>query len=236
MSQIPISERALVPTNVMHVPNYYKTQAPTRTLAWPTSELYLDLLEEGRSAGFGYPWYHLISGYRDIATQQRLWDAHPTKDRSVIAPPGKSSHHTGHSMDIFVGAKPGFSPTSSSSTNVSFQRAQKGYQHFRDHIAPKYGLWQLPTEPWHWECDRDCRASYLEHKYGIPRELADEIASGAIDVPNGDLLAYIESENIETRAANEESQEGSAILSKVIIGTTLAALTVFGVYKFTSDS
>ena len=34
----------------------------------------------------------------------------------------------------------------------------------------------LPAkEPWHWECDKNCRATYIMNKYGLDGELARQI-------------------------------------------------------------
>lgn len=216
MSQIPLDERKIIPTNITDVPNYYGASGSTRRLAWPTSEIYQDILADARSAGIPHPWFLLFSGYRSIAEQQRLWDAHPTKDRNVIAFPGNSSHHTGHTMDLYVGNKTGYSIDSSKSENTSHQRSLAEFRYLRDVIAPKYGLWNLPKEPWHWECDRVCRENFLVRKYGIDRDLARRIVLQQENIPNGDLRSYLKSRGV------------SSTLSSWSLGDTLLATTAVG--------
>jgi len=235
MAQIPIEQRAIVPQTIFDVENYYKSPSPTRRLAWPTNEIYLKILEDAKARGIGYPWFRLISGYRDLATQQRLWDRHPTKDRSVIAPPGRSSHHTGHTMDIFVGAKGGYSPTSSASENVSHMRSQREYQIFKNEIAPKYGLWELSSEPWHWECDRECRKTYLMSEYQIPESLAQSIVTEQVHIPNGDLVAFIEEHGV-TRVANDPQKEGLGGFGKVLVGTAIVSVVSYLLYTVLEEA
>jgi hypothetical protein len=229
MGQIPISERRIEPSEVFDVESY----GGQRTLAWPTSEMYYDILDEAEANGYGSPWFRLVSGYRSLAAQQRLYDAHPTKDSLSIARPGRSSHHTGHTMDLYVGHKPGYSATRRVAPNVNYQRSTPQYQWFASEIAPKYGLWELPSEPWHWECDRDCRANYLMTKYGVDSNLAYQIANSEVDVPDGDFLTFLDQQGHSYRlASDDETVSTKNKVGKVLIGVTVLGLVGLGAWYY----
>lgn len=81
------------------------------------------------------PRLHLTSGFRSNAEQTVLWNNAIKKYGSAqaaskwVAPPGHSMHNKGLAVDIGPSSEFGW-------------LAQN---------APKYGLWNYPPEPWHWE-------------------------------------------------------------------------------------
>lgn len=235
MAKIPIEERKIEPVEVFDVESY----GGVRTLAWPTSEMYYDILNEADAQGYGAPWFRLISGYRSIASQQRLYDNHPTKDPKSIAKPGRSSHHTGHAMDLYVGNKPGYGPVRRVAENVNYMRSTPQYQWFASEVAPKYGLWELPSEPWHWECDRDCRANYLMMKYGVDADLAYQVANGNLHIKNGDFITYLDSIGHSSRVASSDGNlvgaNSKKTIAKVVLGVSLVGCVALGAWYYLSE-
>lgn len=218
MGQIPKHERILPPKEVVQqVTNLY--DSPTRRLAWPTSELYEDMLIDARTLGIREPFYELFSGFRSDAQQAAIYDRHETKDSGVIARPGGSAHRTGHAMDIYMGAKPGYSIASSEAPNVNYIRSLPEYRTFKTILAPRYNLWELPTEPWHWDCDKDCRALFLMRKYNIDGELARQIVNYELEIPNGDMVAYLEATEGDTRATSKISKSTKFALTLMGLAT-----------------
>lgn len=212
MGQIPKDNRPLPPMDVVQeVTNLY--DSPTRRLAWPTSELYEDMLADARTLGIREPFYKLFSGFRSDSQQAQIYARHETKDRGVIAPPGNSAHRTGHAMDIYMGAKPGHRIDDSDPANINYIRSLPEYRTFKTVLAPRYNLWELPTEPWHWECDKDCRALFLMRKYNIDGELARQIVNYELKIPNGDLVAYLETTEGDTRATSTLSTSTKVTLT-----------------------
>src|SRR5215208_2481840 len=49
--------------------------------------------------------FHVNSGHRSIAEQQRLWDNRHNNPLPV-APPGKSRHQSGRACDVSIGGRP----------------------------------------------------------------------------------------------------------------------------------
>ena len=166
MALIPLDERKIAPTHLQQVASAYPSQQPR--LGWPVSEMVADIEADARAAGFKAPQFRVISGYRDVATQERLWRQALAKAggdvalaRKTTAPPGNSSHFSGFAFDIFLGR---------GSTDMALAPSifrSREYKFMRDTIAPKYNLTQLSNEPWHWECDKACRDAYLTSKYGV---------------------------------------------------------------------
>lgn len=81
------------------------------------------------------PRLQLNSGFRSVAQQTALWNAAVKKygsaqaARKWVAPPGSSMHNKGLAVDIGPSSEYGWLKQN----------------------APKYGLWNYPPEPWHWE-------------------------------------------------------------------------------------
>lgn len=227
MARIPLDQRTLSPEDTLQqVTNIY--DSPTRKLAWPTSELYEEMLEEARLFGIPEPYFELFSGFRSDESQAALFDNHATQDSAVIAQPGRSAHRTGHAMDLFMGNAPGFRIDSSDSKNVSFIRSQPEYRFFASTLAPRYGLWELPSEPWHWECDKDCRALFLMNKYGIDGEIARQIVNYELRIPNNDMFAFLR-ENPEYVNSTEGFTQASKSQAVGIPKVTKSILALTGV-------
>lgn len=175
MALIPVSERVEPTGPVFDVPGYGGRPRP---MAYPVNEIVEEIQAAAHEAGFSSDpnLFTLFSGYRSDASQQRIFDrkvaslqaAHPDKSlseihrlaRKTVAKPGSSSHRTGYAFDIYLGHKPGFSISNANRENTAFIESTPAYAFMRE-IAPEYGLSQLPNEPWHWECDYDCRENFL---------------------------------------------------------------------------
>lgn len=173
MALIPIEERVEPTTHVSDVPGY--NGAP-RQLAYPVDCIVKDIQKAARDAGFTDPnLFTIFSGYRSDASQERLFikrvnqilardPSLSTQEaqrlaRKTVAPPGRSSHRTGYAFDMYFGHKSGYSVSSSDPENVTHIESTPAYA-FMQNLAPKYRLTQLPNEPWHWECDSECRSAY----------------------------------------------------------------------------
>jgi len=162
MGQIPIHERAIEPRpqDLQDVPSR-DLNRPQR-LAYPLTEIVNDILREARAAGFRPPMFHVVSGYRSIKEQEGIYAKGLKKYGSAekaapyVAKPGTSAHHTGYCLDFFLGL-----PTTTE--NIPAIRKSKAYA-FLKRVAPKYGLWELPSEPWHWELDQEARDAYIRAK------------------------------------------------------------------------
>lgn len=219
MALIPIEERTIVPETLDFVPSAYGSQSPK--LAWPVSELVRDLEKDARAAKFKAPQFRIISGYRSIASQKKLW-AQALKDangnasvaRKTTAPPGTSSHHTGYAFDIFLGV----GGTKMSKAEAQFK--SKEYKYMRDVLGPKYNLTQLPNEPWHWECDSACREAYILSKYGRADYMPDESELNRMR-----LLSTEEFAQTESRPSNT---------GKVVLYTTLGVVACVGTWMLLS--
>jgi len=157
MGLIPLNERVLTPPNGFQS---VESTSAERQLAWPLSEMVGNIIAEARAEGFESPYFSIISGYRSPERQKVLWEQALQKygsasaARKFVAPPNRSSHHSGFAFDIYLGAL-------TDSSNISKILNDPAYKYMRDYIGPKYNLTQLPTEPWHWECDSACREAYL---------------------------------------------------------------------------
>jgi D-alanyl-D-alanine carboxypeptidase len=78
-------------------------------------------------------------GWRSSQQQQELWDAHNCDVRCTVptAPPGSSMHERGLAIDFTSGGQ-----TIQSRSSAAFQWLSAN--------ASSYGLYNLPSEPWHW--------------------------------------------------------------------------------------
>ena len=227
MPRIPMNKRRMPPEEYLYsVDGYYGS----RRLAWPVTEILSDLQKDARDAGFESPYFTLISGFRTYAQQERLFQRALKKygsdaaAREWVAPAGKSAHNTGYTFDLYLGG-----PTKSE--YVARVRQDPAYKYMRDVLAPKYKLAPYTTEPWHWECDEACRASYLKNKYGIDDELARQIASTELIVPQGDILAYLEGNREgETVLTGGDSPRKSSKLGKILVAMSTVSAVGFITY------
>ncbi|MFL6206453.1 MAG: D-alanyl-D-alanine carboxypeptidase family protein [Acidimicrobiales bacterium] len=78
-------------------------------------------------------------GWRSSAQQQQLWDAHHCDTGCSVptAPPGSSMHERGLAIDFTTHGQ-----TIPSRSDPAFQWLSAN--------ASSYGLYNLPSEPWHW--------------------------------------------------------------------------------------
>lgn len=226
MARIPISERKIPPLSYLqNVPAY----SGERELAWPVSDLVKDLIADARAAGFDAPYFNVISGFRSYAQQERLFNDALQKYGSVeearkwVAPPGKSAHNTGYTIDFYLGG-----PTSSSA--VAQIQNNAAYKYMRDVLAPKYGLSPYSREPWHWECDKACRATYIMNKYGVDGEIARQIVDEELIIPEGDMVAFLEESGGDTQVTSGDTASRNAKIGKTLLAVTLVGGTSFGLW------
>lgn len=91
----------------------------------------------------------IVSGYRSVASQQRLWQDALRKygssrgARRWVAPPGGSSHHTGRAVDFYLGGR-------NNSENAANLRRTNAYRWLVCNAA-RFGFFPYAMEPWHWE-------------------------------------------------------------------------------------
>ncbi len=185
---IPLNERKIEPSKekLVAVPSLN----PNRPiyLAQPVADIAIRLVRDARAAGFKHPYFSIGSGYRTIEKQERLWAnalrkyGDPEVADNYVARPGKSSHHTGFAFDVFLGH-------SFNSEDVAKIKKGEAYKFMRDHLGPKYGLTQLRSEPWHWECDRACRERYISATK--PSKKLSVLPTIGIVVGIGFLVKYI---------------------------------------------
>jgi len=128
-------------------------------LAKRMAYIYTALLADARVAGFRAPLFDLVSGYRSQRRQDLLFRRAVQKYGSMeearkwVAK--VSPHRTGFAIDLNLGY-----PITSG--NVQKIEATEAYKFMRDVLAPKYNLSPYTREPWHWECDKACRADVAQ--------------------------------------------------------------------------
>jgi len=165
MGLIPINERIIEPNETYEVESYGNT---VRHLAYPTNIIVESIQRLARMNGFEYPLFTVFSGYRSIADQERLFRKRVEEvggdeelASKTVARAGRSSHHTGHAFDIYLGHKTGYKIDSSDPENVDYIRTTEAYE-FMKAIADTLGITELSNEAWHWDCDRACRDSFVK--------------------------------------------------------------------------
>lgn len=99
-------------------------------------------------------WIVLVSGFRDLATQQRLFQDRAAAYGSVeyaaksVAPPGYSEHHTGYAIDLTDGSGLGFYAFEQTD---AFKWMQTHAHEFGFELSfPKNNPQGIDYEPWHW--------------------------------------------------------------------------------------
>lgn len=102
-------------------------------------------------------WIVVISGFRDYARQQKLFEKQIQRLGSeaaavrLSAPPGYSEHHTGYTLDV----GDGFNPKQDLKTSFEQTKVYRWLQHnaltFGFELSfPKDNLAGVAYEPWHW--------------------------------------------------------------------------------------
>ncbi|MGB5347588.1 MAG: D-alanyl-D-alanine carboxypeptidase family protein [Woeseia sp.] len=121
-------------------------QVPLHRLAaaaWRT------MVAAARAAGIAAPLLLPISGYRSTKRQRGLFRkavaryGSESAARKWVAPPGKSAHHSGRAIDLYLGY------------DISSRLAPKirntaAWRWLRDN-AERFGFYPYENEPWHWE-------------------------------------------------------------------------------------
>lgn len=126
-------------------------KAPDSGLALERSTLsaYGRLKRAAGAAGFPYPIFQIVSGFRTLHDQEFLWVralgkyGSPEKARIWVAPPGHSTHATGRAVDLWLGLP-------CTSENAPALRATRAYAWLVAHAA-EFGFYPYLAEPWHWE-------------------------------------------------------------------------------------
>jgi len=112
-------------------------------------DAYLKLKAAAEADGISADRLTIVSGYRSVEHQRRLWQGalqrygSPQAARKWVAPPGGSPHHTGRAIDFWLG-------TSNSSKNIAALRATPGF-HWLVCNAARFDFFPYAAEPWHWE-------------------------------------------------------------------------------------
>jgi LAS superfamily LD-carboxypeptidase LdcB len=99
-------------------------------------------------------WILLVSGFRDLTTQNRLFEARTQQYGSVeqaakvVAPPGYSEHHTGYAIDVTDGSGLGFYAFEQT---AAFRWMQSHAHEFGFELSfPADNPQGIDYEPWHW--------------------------------------------------------------------------------------
>jgi D-alanyl-D-alanine carboxypeptidase len=99
-------------------------------------------------------WIVLVSGFRDLATQHRLFEdraaAHGSVEHAArsVAPPGYSEHHTGYAIDVTDASGLGFYAFEQTE---AFRWMQTHAHEFGFELSfPKNNPQGIDYEPWHW--------------------------------------------------------------------------------------
>jgi hypothetical protein len=214
MGQIPLSERSIEPSRESLVPVKSQTESNIQNLAYPLSEIVSKIQASAYAEGFSPPLFTVVSGYRSIAEQVYLYEQGlkkygPELVRKYVAKPGNSAHHTGFAVDINLGY-----PTNSE--NIEAIRATRAYK-FMQKEAAKYGLWELPSEPWHWELDKEARDAYLASKAIVETPRTRPVAPTLPKQPSVE-----ESSDVAILSGNEDTVKVSSKMSlrdkKILVG------------------
>lgn len=111
-------------------------------------------------------WIVPVSGFRDLAHQERLFfdkaatNAETLAERArTCAPPGYSEHHTGYSLDLGDGARadPHLELTFKDTRAYQWLKANAARYHF-EMSFPKGNRQKLAFEPWHWRYVGDLKS------------------------------------------------------------------------------
>lgn len=113
------------------------------------AEAWKAMVGAARAAGIAVPLLMPVSGYRSTARQRVLFAkavkkyGSERKARRWVAKPGGSAHHSGRTIDLYLGY-------GISSRNVRQMRKTAAWQWLRDN-AQRFGFYPYEAEPWHWE-------------------------------------------------------------------------------------
>jgi D-alanyl-D-alanine dipeptidase len=130
-------------------PRYLANPGAARKLLRPAYNAYVALKTAAEHDGIPPRLLTVVSGYRSVSQQRRLWEealrkyGSPERARVWVAPPGGSAHNTGRAIDLWLGLKV-------TSTNVQPMRSTPAYRWLVCN-ARRFGFTPYAREPWHWE-------------------------------------------------------------------------------------
>jgi hypothetical protein len=107
------------------------------------------MIQTARADGIPQPLLTLVSGYRSVARQEKLWKIGLGKHGSAqearkwIAPPGSSAHHSGRAVDLWMGRGIGKRYAEAIRREIAYQWMSRN--------AARFGFYPYEREPWHWE-------------------------------------------------------------------------------------
>jgi D-alanyl-D-alanine carboxypeptidase len=110
---------------------------------------YLQMREAAHRDGLPSTLLKVISGFRSMSEQRRLWAKALVKYKTAaearkwVTPPGFSAHHSGRAVDLWLGQTIG-------SKQVEALRETRAYKWLVKN-ASKFGFYPYKAEPWHWE-------------------------------------------------------------------------------------
>ena len=152
----------------------YSYKGRVRTIEKNTYRAYVAMYQAAITAGVlgadnattASELLQISSAYRSVSRQTRLWEKAlrdpkniegaarlgvPLKSyaRKYVAPPGKSRHHSGRAIDLYLGYPISKSYTSKMKATAAFAWLLEN--------AEFYGFYNYKVEPWHWEFNPDAR-------------------------------------------------------------------------------
>ncbi|MEI8067992.1 MAG: M15 family metallopeptidase [Candidatus Shapirobacteria bacterium] len=124
---------------IKKMPSQYTLGGRNTTVDERIIPAYTAMIEAGRKAGLSSRELLLISGYRDNAAQQVLYNqwlarVGPALVSKYAARPGSSPHHTGRAIDV----------------QVTGGKSSRTYKWLLEN-GNKYGFYNYAVEAWHWE-------------------------------------------------------------------------------------
>ncbi len=164
--------------DLVTVIGYKGRKVPLHRLAAQTLEV---MIQAARADGIHKPLLELVSGYRSVAHQEKLWKIGLKKHGSAkearkwIAPPGHSAHHSGRAVDLWMGLGIG-------KRNASAMRKGIAYKWMVNN-AVRFGFYPYEAEPWHWEYNPLSAGQFEVYPESYETfELPDEYEDEGIDV------------------------------------------------------
>ncbi len=138
------------PSQLVNIqPRYLADPSSPKQLHRAAYDAYLRLKAAAEADGIPPNLLVIVSGFRSIQSQQRLWEnalrryGNPETARRWVAPPGGSPHHTGRAIDFSLG-------TRNDSANIPALRSTLAYKWLVCNAA-RFGFTPYRNEPWHWE-------------------------------------------------------------------------------------
>ena len=142
------------------------------------------------------PLLEVVSGFRSIASQERLWKIGLEKHglakeaRKWIASPGGSAHHSGRAIDVWLGLGIGKRNAKAMKKLPVYKRLQKN--------AELFGFYPYSREPWRWEYNPPATSRELELGANFEDDIfgENEFSDSGFDESEFDVMSF---EDDETR-------------------------------------